>query len=92
MDSRPYYISFAVTLSDFVDELEACAKALNARIHEDIEAYTQALSEGMTEPEKKPSVRKKLEECKKISEDRQSAKNLAKELDKITPPKKPDVR
>ena len=46
----------------------------------------------MTEPEKKPSVRKKLEECKKISEDRQSAKNLAKELDKITPPKKPDVR
>ena len=44
-DSAAYYKA--------VDELEACAKALNARIHEDIEAYTQALSEGMTEPEKK---------------------------------------
>ena len=45
-----------------------------------------------TEPESRPSVRKKLEECKKISDERQSAKTLAKELEKISPPKKPDMR
>ena len=45
-----------------------------------------------TEPESRPSVRKKLEECKKISDEKQAAKTLAKELEKIAPPKKPDVR
>ena len=45
-----------------------------------------------TNPEKRPSVRKKLEECKKISDERQSAKNLAEELEKIAPPKKPEMR
>ena len=45
-----------------------------------------------TEPESRPSVRKKLEECKKISDEKQAAKSLAKELEKIAPPKKPDVR
>ena len=45
-----------------------------------------------TEPESRPSVRKKLEECKKISDEKQATKTLAKELEKIAPPKKPDVR
>ena len=45
-----------------------------------------------TEPESRPSVRKKLEECKKISDEKQAAKTLAKELEKIAPPKKPEVR
>ena len=54
--------------------------------YEDLE--DMAASEGFDAQE----VRKKLEECKKISDEKQAAKTLAKELEKIAPPKKPDVR
>ena len=44
-DSNAYYRA--------VDALEASAKVLNAEIHEGIKAYTEALSEGLSETEKK---------------------------------------
>ena len=45
-----------------------------------------------TIPDKRPSVREDLERCKKISEEKQSAKQLMKELEKFAPPKKIDAR
>ena len=46
----------------------------------------------LVDQDKKPSVRKKLEECKKIADERQPAKDLAKAMQKIVPNKTPDQR
>lgn len=42
--------------------------------------------------EERPSVRKDLERCKKLSEEKQTAKQLMKDLEKFAPPKKIDPR
>ena len=44
------------------------------------------------EPEKKPSVKKKLEECKKISDEKQATKELVRAMQKVAPTKKSDPR
>ena len=46
----------------------------------------------LVDQDKKPSVRKKLEECKKIADERQTAKDLAKAMQKVVPNKTPDQR
>ena len=43
-------------------------------------------------PEERPSVKKKLDECRKISEEKQASKQLMKDLQKFAPPKKIDPR
>ncbi|MDY6338792.1 MAG: PcfB family protein [Saccharofermentans sp.] len=45
-----------------------------------------------TIPEERPSVRKELERCKEISDKRQTAKQLMKDLEKFAPPSKIDAR
>ena len=44
------------------------------------------------DPEKKPSVKKKLAECKVVAAERQASKQLIKEMQKYAPPKKLDMR
>ncbi len=46
----------------------------------------------LADQDKKPSVRKKIEECKKIADERQTAKNLAKTMQNVVPNKTPDLR
>ena len=46
----------------------------------------------MVDPEKKPSVRKKLEDCRVIAAEKQASKELMRELEKFAPPKKIDPR
>ena len=43
-------------------------------------------------PEKKPSVREKLKECKKISDEKQAAKELARTVQNVLPTKKSEPR
>jgi hypothetical protein len=45
-----------------------------------------------TIPEERPSVKKELERCKEISDKRQTAKQLMKDLEKFAPPSKIDAR
>ena len=46
----------------------------------------------LEDPEKKPSVREKLKECKKISDEKQAAKELARTVQNVLPTKKSDPR
>ncbi len=46
----------------------------------------------LADPDKKPSVRKKLEDCKKIADEKQAAKDLARTVQKVVPTKKSDPR
>ena len=46
----------------------------------------------LADPDKKPSVRKKLEDCKKIADEKQAAKDLARTVQKVLPTKKSDPR
>ena len=46
----------------------------------------------LEDPEKKPSVREKLKDCKKISDEKQAAKDLARTVQNVLPAKKSDPR
>lgn len=46
----------------------------------------------LVDPEKKPSVKKKLEDCRVIAAEKQASKELMRELQKFAPPKKIDPR
>ena len=45
-----------------------------------------------TDPKDKPSVRKKLKECKEIADEQNAGKTLAKTVQKLAPKHTPDPR
>ena len=46
-------------------------------------------SESVIDPEKRPSVRKKLEECKEVAAEKEASKALEKMFDKVTQKQNP---